>query len=243
MASNFIEKITRTSLLKMEIVLMLAGMVDVVKVFQKMETPTKPSSTELFSGGGITSCNKALLRLSPVERTAVLKGTTGKLIRWHKRAARAYLFLYPKIYGLGSMKEQAASVARALGVGRHATKTWFSLSNNKSRFYMEKWVPLVREIFWKGAAGDFPPDWTSQWGIGEDKLIPDNHILLYKKKWAADRFSFRSSMQIRPHLVGSQLQRLLRALLSLIQTVLNCKEMTSKKGENINSRRDSFRTW
>ena len=60
MASDFIKNTTGTPLLKMEIALMLAGMVDVVKLRQKMETPTKPSSTELFSGGGLDSFVKAL---------------------------------------------------------------------------------------------------------------------------------------------------------------------------------------
>ena len=60
MASNFIEKTTGNPLPKMEIALMLAGIVAVVKLRQKMETPTKPSSTELFSGGGLDSCVKAL---------------------------------------------------------------------------------------------------------------------------------------------------------------------------------------
>ena len=60
MVTNTTKKTTRNPLLKMEISLMLAGMVDVVKLRQKMETPTKPSSTELFSGGGLDSCVKAL---------------------------------------------------------------------------------------------------------------------------------------------------------------------------------------
>ena len=46
---------------------------------------------------------------------------------------------------------------------------------------MEKWVPLVRDMTWKDAVGNFPPDWTSQWDIGEDKLIPENHLLPYEK--------------------------------------------------------------
>ena len=53
------------------------------------------------------------------------------------------------------MKELATLVARDLGVGRLTTKTWFSLGDNKSRSYMEKWVPLVREMTWKDAAGHF----------------------------------------------------------------------------------------
>ena len=153
MASDFIEKTTRTPLLNMDISSTLAGMVAVIKLHQKMETSTKPSSTELFSGGGLDSCDKALLRLGPVERTAVLKGTTRKFIRWHEGASGAYLFLHHNIYGLGYMKERAASVARALGVRRHTTKTWFSLGDNKSHSYMEKWVPLVREMNWKDAEG------------------------------------------------------------------------------------------
>ena len=104
MASDFIEKTTVTPLLKMDIVSMLAGMVAVVELRQNMETPTKPSSTKLFSGGGLDSCDKALIHPGPVERTVVLKGTTRKLIRLHERAAGDNLFLHPKIYGLGSMK-------------------------------------------------------------------------------------------------------------------------------------------
>ena len=81
MASVFIKKTTRTSLLRMDIALMFDGMVDVVKLCQNMETPTKPFSAKLFYGGGLDSCDKDLLRLVPVERTAVLKGRTRKLIR------------------------------------------------------------------------------------------------------------------------------------------------------------------
>ena len=80
------------------------------------------------------------------------------------------------------MKEQAAWVARALGVGRHTTKMWFSLCDNKLRSHMEKWVPLVREMTWKDSAGYFSPDWTSQWDIGEDKMIPENNISPYKNQ-------------------------------------------------------------
>ena len=123
---------------------MLAGMVAVVELLQHMETPTKPSFTELFYGGRLDSCDKALLGLGPVERTVVLKGTMRKLIRWQKRAAGSYLLLHPKIYRLGSMKERATLVDRDLGVGRHTTKTWFSLGDNKSRSYTEKSVPLFR---------------------------------------------------------------------------------------------------
>ena len=81
MASVFIEKTIRTPLLRMDIASMLDGMVAVIKLRQNMETPTKPYSTKLFYGGGLANCNKALLRLKPVERTTVLKGTTSKLIR------------------------------------------------------------------------------------------------------------------------------------------------------------------
>ena len=136
MASNFIEKTTVTPLLKMDIVSMLAGMVAVVELRQNMETPTKPSSTKLFSGDGLDSCDKALFQPGPVERTIVLKGTTSKLIRLHERAAGDNLFLQPKIYGLGSMKNRDALVAQALGVCRHTTKTWSSLGGNKSSSYM-----------------------------------------------------------------------------------------------------------
>ena len=61
MASDFIEKTTVTPLLNMEIASMLAGMVAVVELLQNMETPTKPSYTKLFSGGGIDSYDKAVL--------------------------------------------------------------------------------------------------------------------------------------------------------------------------------------
>ena len=32
----------------------------------------------------------------------------------------------------------------------------------------------------EGCRWKFSPDWTSQWDIGEDELIPDNHLLSYK---------------------------------------------------------------
>ena len=111
----------------MDIASMLAGMVAVVELLQHMETPTKPSFTELFYGGRLDSCDKALLLLVPMERNSILKGTTRKLVRWLERASRDYLFLHPNIYELVSMKEQAALVARDLGFSRHTTKTWFSL--------------------------------------------------------------------------------------------------------------------
>ena len=79
------------------------------------------------------------------------------------------------------MKKLAALVAQALGVSRHTTKTWFSLCNNKSRSYIEKWVPLATYMTWKDTVGHFSPDWTSQWDIGEEKLIPDNHLSPYEK--------------------------------------------------------------
>ena len=61
MASVYIEKATGTPLLRMDIALMLDGMVAVVKLLQNMVTPTKPYSTELFYGGGLDSYDKALL--------------------------------------------------------------------------------------------------------------------------------------------------------------------------------------
>ena len=44
MGFNFIEKTTVALLLKIEITLILDGMVDVVELRQNMETPTNPSS-------------------------------------------------------------------------------------------------------------------------------------------------------------------------------------------------------
>ena len=79
------------------------------------------------------------------------------------------------------MKERAALAAQSIGVRRHSTKTCFSIGNNKSRLYMEKWVPLVREMTWNNAAGHFSPEWTSQWDIGEDELVPDNNLSPYEK--------------------------------------------------------------
>ena len=66
MASVYIEKATGTPLLRMDIALMLDGMVAVVKFCQIMETPIKPYSAKLFYGGGLDSCNKALLGLGTV---------------------------------------------------------------------------------------------------------------------------------------------------------------------------------
>ena len=80
-ASVFIEKTTRTPLLRINIASMFDVMVAIVKLHQNMETPTKPYSTKLFCGGGLDSCDNALLRLGTVERTAVLNRTTRKLIR------------------------------------------------------------------------------------------------------------------------------------------------------------------
>ena len=57
----FIEKTTRTPFLRMYIASMLDGMVAVIKLRQNMETPTKRYSTELFDGGGLDICDKALL--------------------------------------------------------------------------------------------------------------------------------------------------------------------------------------
>ena len=61
MASVFIEKTIGTPILRMDIASMLDGMVDVIKLRQNMETPTKPYSTELFCGGRLYSCDKAIL--------------------------------------------------------------------------------------------------------------------------------------------------------------------------------------
>ena len=244
MASDFIEKTTGTPILKMDIVSMLDGMVSVVKLRQYMEIPTKPSSTKLFSDGGLGSCDKALLRLGPVERTAVLKGTTRKLIRWHERAAGDYLFLHPNIYGLGSMKERAALVARVFGVGRHMTKTCFSLGDKKLRSYMEKWVLLVRYMTWKDAAGHFPPESTSQWDIGEEKLIPNNHLLPYEKYILGSRQILLSKFNAYTSTSGRKSAAKAVADTFFLKTnSFKLQKMTSAKGENINSRRDLFRTW
>ena len=61
MASVFIEKTNGNPLLRMYIASMFDGMVAVVKLRQNMETPTKPYSTELFYGGRLYSCDKAIL--------------------------------------------------------------------------------------------------------------------------------------------------------------------------------------
>ena len=61
MASNFIKKITGTNFPKMEISSMFSDMVAVVELLQNLETPTKTSSTELFYGGRLYSCDKAML--------------------------------------------------------------------------------------------------------------------------------------------------------------------------------------
>ena len=71
------------------------------------------------------------------------------MITWHQRAAGGYLFLHPSIYGLGDFDSRTEKVAKALGVATTTVQHWFGLNQKISEPFMEKWVPITRDMKWK----------------------------------------------------------------------------------------------
>ena len=50
-------------------------------------------------------------------------------------------------------------VAGALGVGKTLVEKWFILKNKLSKAFVEKWLPLVRNMTWKDVAKRFNSEW------------------------------------------------------------------------------------
>ena len=86
------------------------------------------------------------------------------------------------------------------------------------------------------------PDWKIQWDIGEDELIPDNLLLPYEYHIIGGQKIVLSKLNTDTPTSGRKSAAKAFANTVVLKTKNNnCKEMTSAKGENINSRRDSFR--
>ena len=75
-----------------------------------------------------------------------LKGKEISSITWKDRAVRMYLFLHPKIHGVGSFNKRIDSVAKSIGVHRNMLRQWCSLTNAGAETFIKIWYPLIKEF-------------------------------------------------------------------------------------------------
>ena len=97
--------------------------------------------------GSVAECDRALEELiwkEPVEMKATLKGLQQNHLTWEHRAAGAFLFLHPGIYGQGSFYGRTEKVAAALDVYPTTVRKWFSLRSRKDRLPRVPEEALVR---------------------------------------------------------------------------------------------------
>jgi hypothetical protein len=120
----------------MEVAYVLNGMCAVVEMRPKMDMPhgyfehDKPLST------GVQDCIQALVQLKPSKLKSVLHGTWRKTVSWHHRAAGAFLYLHPLIYGKGGVNHRFDKVSKVLGVDECTVRKWFSLHDGGSKRHM-----------------------------------------------------------------------------------------------------------
>ena len=100
--------------------------------------------------------------------TQVLKGITKMVVTYHHRAAATFLYFHPGIYGKGNIDDRYNRVSKTLGVDSDTIRQWFSLRELCLTRYMEKWVPLVKDMRWKDVAYFFfARGWSAQWEVHE----------------------------------------------------------------------------
>ena len=107
------------------------------------------TTTPKLLSGTVVECDRALYEIvakKPVAMKAELKGLQYNTRTWEHRAAGAFLFLHPGIYGQSSFSERTEKVGAAIGVEAITLRPWFSLHNKQSKENTERWPFLVKNM-------------------------------------------------------------------------------------------------
>lgn len=110
----------------------LAGMVAVVVHRSKVDDEKKKNLPQ-FNEYTQVELDDALLGMDTDELkevSAVLLGNARNVITWHHRAAAAFLYLHPAIYGAGDVNYRIEKCAKAVGVSSVTFRSWTSLQND-----------------------------------------------------------------------------------------------------------------
>ena len=177
-AEDFFGKL-EAPLMRTEISALLEGMTAAVELRAQMEPvdgaePAKGVRAPL--SGTVVECERAaqiMIAKEPERVEIALKGMARKVLSWHERAAGAFLYLHPHIYGRLDSRTKCEKVAAALGVGCDAVRQWYSLHDKKSEKHIKIWVPLVNDMQWKDVAGCFNKRFVAQWNIADDEVVTE----------------------------------------------------------------------
>jgi hypothetical protein len=178
-----------------QVQLTMAGLIAAVERRAGIEGVDLVAAERVETGGGLLECDAALdalVDVSPDTVEAALKGTQKNIVNWKHRAAGAFLFLHPGIYGEGDFVTRTRKVAGALGVEHKTLGKWLSLKNEASMSYIEKWLPIVENMTWKDAAGSFKSDWAEQWMVRDDEKISEDLLAPYKDRVKGSKTTFLS---------------------------------------------------
>ena len=150
----------------------LQGLVAAVEVRSLVQgVSTKPKIS-----GTVTECDEALAALvikDPVGMNKAMKGLSRNVLSWVNRAAGAFIFLHPAIYGEGDLNSRLEKVATAIGAGKTSVARWFSLQNYESKSMIEKWLPLVENMAWGDVSKCFAPSWVKQWNLDATATVKE----------------------------------------------------------------------
>ena len=187
--------------------LVLTGMTAAVElhyaidsVSLESETRGSGAATRVPFSGSCAECDKALETLiekSPDAAMSKLKGNRQHHMTVLQRAAGAFLYLHPKIYGMGSSASRLEKVSQALGIHKKTAGRWFSLVNSASLVFMQQWVPAVKGMDWRTVSKHFQPAWAEQWDIQ-----PEENVLSRLKPYE-DRIRDTEETFISKHTPGT----------------------------------------
>ena len=154
----------------------------------------EPTTQAVKLSGNLAECDDALSKLlasEPVAVQSALKGMMRTVVTVENRAVAAFLYLHPSIYGRGSLKSRMDRTAAALGVGPATLPKWFSLRNLESKRYVEKWLPIAKELTWEKVRASFYSAWANQWKLEATDTVTA-HLGVYEKYIAGSMMSYIS---------------------------------------------------
>ena len=154
----------------------------------------EPTTQAVKLSGNLAECDNALSKLlasEPIAVQSALKGMMRTVVTVESRAVAAFLHLHPSIYGRGSLKSRMDRTAAALGVGPATLPKWFSLRNLESKRYVEKWLPIAKELTWEKVRASFYSAWANQWKLEATDTVTA-HLGVYEKYIAGSMMSYIS---------------------------------------------------
>ena len=158
---------------KQIVALLLTGMTAAVEIRCQLDGVVEHAlAPELDS---TSECNKALESLIQNDAqylSSKLKRMQRTVLTWHQRAAGAFIFLHPSIYGTGAFSTRISKCASAIGCSWETARKWYSRASAMSESeFLPQWVPIVKLMTWRDAACHFAPDWSKQWNISPEDTV------------------------------------------------------------------------